>query len=80
MSDVLPISENLPEQKCPSNQDSWNQRELPQLQTEIDRLLGQNQLVKKDLARQLFAAGLSMEVIGRILNIRVTIIKEYHSK
>lgn len=80
MSDALPACDNLPEQKLPADQHSWNQLELTQRQTEVERILGQNHSVKKEMARQLHAAGIPMEVIGRILNLRVKIIKENITK
>ncbi len=57
-----------------------NQLESLSCETEIESILGQNFQVKKDLARQLHEAGLSMEAIGKILNLRARTDTENHSK
>jgi hypothetical protein len=77
---TIDTSDILKEQTCSSGSGQQNQLELFHGQTGIETLLGQNYRVKKELARQLHVAGLSMETIGRILNLRVRIIKEPKSK
>jgi hypothetical protein len=76
----IDMNDNNVEKELTSVPEHLTKKEVSPCKNEVQRLLDQNFQIKRDLARRLHAAGLPMENIGRVLNLRVKMIKEFHEK